>query len=282
MIDSHEAGGAVTETSAARGACAAPGAHGSSASRTAPRVSTRLSRRIALGGLVALLLVIGGAWMAQSKPSWWRPPANAIRGGVIPRDEPSPAAAGHRAESSLDRAFASDEQARALEQGLAGEFTRVRPAGERWAIRVREADANAWLARRLPLWLAHDRALPWPKGIDLVQVNFASPDRLTVGVERQGWIWSATLRPRLAKGGSLTLEPSGGAVGRLWLPWLAPASSVSEGDSSSGAPNLASFVPELARPVEAIFPLPDGRRVQLLDFELDRGEARLQFVTLPR
>jgi len=251
-----------------------------------PACSVCAPKRIAQILLVLVLVALVGAWLAQSTPSWWRPPADAIRGGAVASASVGSedgtidaATSALEGETGLPPGPVSDaeERARALEQGLAAEFTRVRPAGERWAVRVRETDANAWLALRLPKWLAHDRGLPWPEEIDLVQISFDAPDRVIVGAEREGWIWSATLRPRLEQG-MLTLEPAGGALGRLWIPWFTPAAD----RGSSASTLIASFVPELARPVEAILDLPDGRRVKLLDFECDRGEVRFLCETLPR
>ncbi|MBX3355309.1 MAG: hypothetical protein KF724_06395 [Phycisphaeraceae bacterium] len=219
------------------------------ASARAADSSERRSRRRALVLLVAVvgaLLVLLGFMLARAAPSWWRPPVGDDR---------------------------SDARARAIEQGLAAEFTRVRPEGETWAIRIFEADANAWLALRLPLWLKHDRELPWPQGIEVVQIHFERPDRVVVAADHGGRIWSVVFRPRI-EAGVLALDTVGGGVGRLWIPW---AATTGEGTSS-----LAKFVPELARPVEAILPLPDDRRVRLLDFEVDRGEIRLQFETLWR
>lgn len=253
----------------------------------APACSTKLPKRLGQALLIVILLGIVGAWAAQSKPGWWRPPTGAVRGGVVAPER----AASDDNGIPMNSAQAADDSARALEQGLASEFTRVRPSNEPWAIKVRSADANAWLALRLPQWLAHDRELPWPKGVDLVQICFDAPDRVTLGAERDGWVWSATMRVRL-ENGRLALEPVGGALGRLWIPWLmpsAPKSPPAAGDAAAGvgseeggALSVAAFVPELAESIEAIVPLPDGRRVRLLDFEFDRSEARFRFETLPR
>ena len=55
----------------------------------------------------------------------------------------------------------ADAEARgeAFEQALAAELTKVRPAGEEWAISIDPADINAWLATRLPKWIEHDPGL---------------------------------------------------------------------------------------------------------------------------
>lgn len=260
MSDAHEGGGAVS-------AC-----------------TTRMPKRMAQVLLVALLLGIVGAWMAQSKPGWWQPPPGALRGGAMSPMSAMSATGAADVRAQSTGAATADDRARALESGLASELSRVRPEREAWAIRVQCDDANAWLALRLPQWLAHDRELPWPKGVDLVQVSFAAPDRVTLGAERGGWIWSATVRVLLREG-QLSLEPVGGALGKLWIPWLSAAapSPASDSDAANdGALSLAAFIPELAQPVEALIPLPDGRRVRLLDFEFDDREVRLRFETLPR
>ena len=41
----------------------------------------------------------------------------------------------------------------AFEQALAAALTRVRPAGEEWAIAIDPDDINAWLATRLAKWV---------------------------------------------------------------------------------------------------------------------------------
>jgi len=47
----------------------------------------------------------------------------------------------------------------AFEQALVAALTKIRPAGEEWAIAIDPADLNAWLATRLPRWIAHDPEL---------------------------------------------------------------------------------------------------------------------------
>lgn len=214
--------------------------------------------RVAGWTMVAAGLLIGaGTWLAHQAPSWWSPSTAAP--GAPSRD---------------------DDRARALEQGIASELSRVRPAGERWAMRVRTGDANAWLALRLPQWLEHDRELPWPRGVELVQIHTSAPDRLTLAAKRDGYVWSIDLRAALERG-RLSLEPAGGALGRLWLPWIgAPAGPGA--DRGRGALGISALVPELAAPVDAVLALPDGRRVRLLDLEMDAGEARFLFETMPR
>lgn len=201
------------------------------------------------GSMAAIVVIVLLISLPRCTPAWWNPPAPG--------------------------SSRADEHARALEQGIASEFTRIRPEGERWAVRIRAEDANAWLALRLPRWLEHDRELPWPEGVEVVQVDFAAPDRVTLGVRRDRLIWTVSMKPTLQEG-RLSLVPLGAGVGRLWLPM-----AIAFGGEGGAAP-VTAFVPELARPVEAMLPLPDGRRVRLLDYECDSGELRLRLQTLPR
>jgi len=212
-------------------------------------------RRVVGWACAAAGLAVGaGAWLAFRTPSWWSPPS--ARPGAVSRE---------------------DDRARALEQGIAAELTKVRPSGQRFAMRIRAEDANAWLALRLPQWLVHDRELPWPKGVELVQVHAGAPDRLTLAAKRDGVIWSISVRA-VIENGRLRLEPRGGAIGRLWIPWLGNGGR----DDGRGALGIAALVPELAAPTDAILPLPDGRRLRLLDLEFDGDEARFQFESMPR
>lgn len=135
----------------------------------------------------------------------------------------------------------SDPEARAeaLEQAIAAAVTRVRGAGpERWAVAIDPDDLNAWLATRLPKWIAHDPGLAALEPATMVrlaadrgalvleralEVPFAPSSellvgtlRLPVGVERTG----ETTR--------LSVEVGGASVGRLPIPAFAGLSALGE------------------------------------------------------
>ena len=87
--------------------------------------------------LFAVLLGLGFlAWASQSAPGWYAP--------VDPYDPDV---------STL---------AETVEYRVAEELTKVRADEEPWALRVRDEQVNAWLASRLPEWVAHDGGRGWP------------------------------------------------------------------------------------------------------------------------
>ena len=96
---------------------------------TAPR-SSHLGPRI----LVALAILLGAAiaaFVLAAMPPVARP--------TLPDD--------------------AEARGEAFERALAAALTKVRPAGEEWAIAIDPADINAWLAIRLPKWIEHDLTL---------------------------------------------------------------------------------------------------------------------------
>jgi hypothetical protein len=193
-----------------------------------------------LATLAAVAVAAVAAALARRPPSWWAP---------LPRDAPG----------ALDTA-------RALEQGIAGETTRVRGPGEAaWSVRVRAADLNAWLAARLPQWLEFDRSLPWPEGVKAVQVAI-EPGGAVLAADWNGFVVSTRWRiDPGAEGAPATLRAVGTSVGSLPLPF--------------GGGVGAWFVPELARPLPLFAPLGDGRTVSVVGAELADGEAILDCVT---
>jgi hypothetical protein len=188
--------------------------------------------RVTLAAFFTLATIAGlCAWLALRPPPWWAVPA-----------------------PDAGRA----DRGAAFEQALVSEFTRVRPTGSAWAIRIRASDMNDWLAARLPQWLA-SRDLP---PIENAQVSLGNGE-IRVGMARGPAVaWSAA-RPQ-AFGGGVRLEASAWGVGRLRLPWPGPE-----------LVDLAGW-----RQGEPI-PLPDGRRVRILDLEVLDGEIRLRLLTEP-
>jgi len=78
--------------------------------------------------LVFIAAAAGAVALARMTPAWWSPTARDAAGAL--------------------------DTARALEQGIASETTKVRGEGvQPWSVRVRAADVNAWLGARLPQWL---------------------------------------------------------------------------------------------------------------------------------
>lgn len=206
-------------------------------------------RRVPGRWLIAALAIVMGAtgtlwWLGSSPPMWWSPPAAS--------------------DSDADR------RARELESNLTAEIHRIRPADERWAVALRDADVNAWLAIRLPAWRDFDASIPWPPDAGLAQVRFG-PGQVQVAIDREGTIWSAVVEPAVAAD-RVACPPTHGGVGALPIPFGASLAL----DLLNGGTDAAS------RGSPRTFRLGDGRTVEITDIEVREGELLLQFVTRPR
>lgn len=198
-----------------------------------------------LASLAVAMAAVGALWwIGSTPPSWWSPPAQA--------------------DADADR------RARELETNLTAALHRIRPDGERWAVSLRDADVNAWLAIRLPAWRDFDASIPWPKDAALAQVRFEQ-GAVVVAILQDGQVWSATVIPAPA-GDRVRCAPTHGAVGALPIPFgAALALGLLEGGSegaSAGSPRA--------------FRLADGRTVEITDLEVREGEMRIEFATRSR
>ncbi|MBU3728559.1 MAG: hypothetical protein FGM37_04835 [Phycisphaerales bacterium] len=201
-------------------------------------------RRVMLG-LAAVAVATGALWwLGSSPPMWWAPPEAA---------DPD-----------------ADRRARELESNLTAEIHRIRPADERWAVSLRDADVNAWLAIRLPAWRDFDASIPWPPDAGLAQVRF-KPGQVQVAIDREGTIWSAVVEPAVAAD-RVSCPPTHGGVGALPIPYGA----------SLALELLQGGTEAAARGSPRTFRLGDGRTVEITDVEVRDGELLLQFVTRPR
>lgn len=225
-------------------------------------------RRIVL--VAALALVGAGAFLWQwskSPPAWYQPP------------DPGDA----KVVALADR----------FEYGLVEHAQKIRPEGDSWTIRVRAEHMNAWLAARLPAWIAHDAELEWPSTLGTPQVHLepgvvhlAVPVALSAspanGPTRTVVV---SLRPRIVDGGlALTLDRI--AMGKL---------------SMSGQPmsNLVSMVEQVApraleneqvqrmidvlwgrELIDPVMVLADGRRVRATRVVAFEGFAEITARTM--
>jgi len=193
----------------------------------------RLIRTTLVAAMVLLPIVAVCAVLAMRSPAWWKPLA--------------------RADS------AAADRAAMVEQAIVAEFSRVRSDTPEWSLRLLEADANAWLATRLPAWLESRGAeVPGPG-----QALFG-PGWGRGGVELPRAIvwWQA--EPRAAEGGCHVQGLRAG-IGRLPLP-------------------AASILPSLPLDrlgAERSIRLADGRMVRLIDLEVLPGEIRMRLRTEP-
>lgn len=211
--------------------------------------------------LIAAVGALAGAFLlvrqVRRPPLWWSPP-------------PSGAEAG--------------EFAAAVERSLAASFTRVREPGERWTLRVGEAELNAWLAERLPLWAESGflgEGLEWPDSLGLVQVRL-SPRRLEVAIELRdlGAIASLSAVP-VESAERWILRWRSAGLGRLQAPLGAAAIRSALAGRFGGEGDLAWLGPLLVGGGElpSLLTLADGREVRLVGGEIGEGELRLELVS---
>lgn len=159
----------------------------------------------------------------------------------------------------------------AFEQALAAALTKVRPAGEEWAIAIDPADINAWLATRLPKWIEHDPALAELAPAATIRIA-AIRDALVIEDSMRApgdAVVSLPVEPTLTDG-RLALAPGTARIGRLPIP----------GAASALASLLRGTLDDLAAGPAQIR-LGDGRRVELRDISCEPGRIALAFVTLP-
>lgn len=215
--------------------------------------------------LVVLAIAGGVLWqLTWSVPEWWAPPS--------PDDD--------EVEAYADR----------VEYRMVEEAQRIRDTREIWKLRVREEQINAWLATRLPKWVAHQHDIDWPEQLGRIQLNLGA-DQSSLAIE-----YFERDRPRVLvvhgrmfyDGGALCIAVEQIDLGRLPLPGRTVARALNR---------LEEIAPELLRSedvnqiVEIIedgacmdpgLTLADGRRVQLLDVQSEDGSVVLTCRTAAR
>ncbi len=189
-----------------------------------------------------VVLVIGLFLLSSWAPSWWRD------------------------SSALAAEPESDRRARDLEQNLAAAVSRVRPDGEAWAIRIQDADINAWLAIRLPAWTSHDPTLAWPIPGASAQVRFEAGHAI-VGLALEGRVWTGAFG-LFVEPERIRIEPGSGAVGRMPVP--AGAAMVAKLLEGEGATTLS---------LPRAYALGDGRTLELRRIDIVEGAIELEFAT---
>ncbi|MBK9188557.1 MAG: hypothetical protein IPM33_06320 [Phycisphaerales bacterium] len=237
--------------------------------------SRRVRRRwFVVAGLVlsvTITLVLMGLMLTRGVPIWWR---------SVSSDDPR-----------------TRELGESLENGVVRQFSAVREPdpdsphawrSKPWAVSLHASDANAWVATRLPKWLANqERGVAWPGEISEVQIEFAD-EAVKVGmrvrVRGRDQVLSAEVVPEIRADGSLWMPATWVRVGRLPVP----ASWVLERAQEGGGllPRAVLELPETRemfdiflgrRPVvhEAIIGVDDARRVRLLKIVPRDGRLEL-------
>jgi hypothetical protein len=240
--------------------------------RRSIRFRRRLRRVLIAGGLAltAGVTVLGLLAMVLSRaaPAWWRiyrpteelrETATAVENAVV--------STLYR-QRSPDHAHTPDDRA---------------PAdGAPWGVALRDGDASAWLALRLPDWIdGHAPSPRWPGELSQPQVRFEE-GLVRVGVllrrESGERVLTASLRPRLDEHGALWFRLSWVSIGRMPIPaglvldrvqgLLAPFVE----DDRAFARVLSGRAPATDEPV---IRLEDGRLVRLIGVRVLDG--RIEF-----
>ena len=167
----------------------------------------------------------------------------------------------------------------AFEQALVAAVTKVRdPNGASWAIAVDPADINAWLATRLPKWVAHDPEFASFAGA--AEVRIGSEDgalvvESPVGPRALGLVGTVRVPLELVEGDPQVRAEIGSVrVGRLPVPL-----------AEVGFDDAERVVAEVAR-LESRYPgrrfrLGDGRFIEVQAISCDSGRIKVRLATLP-
>ncbi len=157
-------------------------------------------RDIIIASLVVLVSIVSfgivtAGWLASYKPDWW---------SALPDPNSAPIIS----------------TAEAVERGVTQAIDKMPDDGREWRVELAESEANAWLAAKLPKWIAHE-GVDWPGGKVLAGVRF-EPGRIVFGVEFQtdsgGRVLTASGRPHIDADGRIVIRESQLGVGRLSLP----------------------------------------------------------------
>ncbi len=222
-------------------------------------------RRIGLALLILLGLAALWLWhLSTLGPAWYAPPN--------PHDQTVIALAD------------------TVEYRLVEEVQKLRPAQDnRWTLRVRQQQINAWLAARLPKWIAHEHGSEWPSKLGTPQVRIEA-DGLSVAlpvIEGGGQrIFVARIIPQLADG-QLKVQVERIAVGRIGLRGESIANLLAmladHAPQLMDDPQVRSIIDALEQrdSIKPEFELSDGRRIQLLNMRLADGWIDFDVVTLP-
>ena len=226
----------------------------------------RIGKWLAAALIVAVLVATGavGLWqLTWMAPGWWAP--------LDPGDEQTA------------------QLAERVEYRLAEEAHKVRPEPEPWWIEIKQDQINAWLAARLPEWVAHTHGIQWPADVGLPQVNVDTGGvRLGLDIETDAGTRYVVAHLKLSiVDGELALTLDGMSVGRLWIPGSSAGAVVDRlADAGAGGflddPGVNALIGLLegGRRIDPTLTLDDGRRVRVLDVRCNRDALLLNAETL--
>lgn len=157
------------------------------------------------------------------------------------------------------------ERAEALEHGAASVISHPREDEQAWTVEIKEEDAAAWIAERLPGWLAN-RGEKWPAEWSRPRVRFAD-GRVFIGVRDSGGTILGLSGGPVIDAGELRIVQARGTIGRLALP--------ARGMSGFIGDEVLRGLIAGERGINAGTLLDDGRRVDLERVESVDGRLRL-------
>lgn len=215
----------------------------------------------AITGLILFVTVLAlpYASLARSTPRWWSEAAadSGVSGG--------------------------EEAAQRLENAITTELHRGRRGGEAWEFTLHELQANAWIAHRLPRWLAH-RDPGVVKELPEVRVRF-EPGRVLLGALRDGRVVGCALQIGLDDRGAMRARMRDARVGRAPL-----LGSLARSVARDAMPQRLRDDPDAVRILEAVLTgtpteervslrLEDGRRVRIVGVRVESGTLTIGCVT---
>jgi len=202
----------------------------------------------AMVAAVVVAVAVRSISSASRAPVWWEP-------------------AGKLEVDAADRA-------EGLERGVMRALYEVRPSNEPWTVELREADANAWLARRLDRWL-RNREIKNPA--EAWRVKFAD-GRVLAGAKasmatgRYPWV---SLTPEVTADGKLMLSSARWGIGRTEFSTADSVATMIESALGNDAARVMAMMRGDEAVGDAMVKLDDGRRVELQRIEVGDGWVRL-------
>ena len=175
---------------------------------------------------------------------------------------------------------AADPQVRAsavqVEARVSSEMTLIRPAADTWQVTVDEADANSWLATRLPQWLANQGVSGAAVGVLRASMFHFADGKIEIATQVNLAGMEQILRfaydrdPASDADGPLRLRLASVMAGRLPLPVETVIGQLSQHFPAGTQKQLEDFNRGVAllRSLLLTLPLGDGRNVRVVDFKI--------------
>ena len=236
--------------------------------------------------------------LSRATPDWWQRPAAATL--LIQAKGPTKS-------SSLGTAAnfpaSWSQRAAEVENAVLAQLSLVRMGSrdrdgvwrsDPWSVSISEEDASAWLATRLPRWIAsREGDDAWPSQVAQIRVSFRDGSivagALLVGGAASSQVLGVETRPEVDANGALLTPATRVRVGRVSLPasWLVDTVRARASDFVP-AETLATPVAQAAMRAlmgqgpltrDAVIRLDDGRRVRILKLAPRDGRLDMTFQT---